>query len=37
MGLTDGVLRVSGFGLIFGLTSALGRSPTVCRGILLRL
>ena len=29
MGLTDGVLHVSGLGLIFGLTSALGRDRSV--------
>ena len=36
MGLTDGVLRVSGLGLIFGLASALRRrSRRVCRDSLL--
>ena len=29
MGLTDGVLHVSGLGLIFGRTSALGRDRSV--------
>ena len=35
MGLTDGVLLVSGFGLIRGLKSALGRSGSVGRVVLI--
>jgi hypothetical protein len=35
MGLTDGVLLASGFGLICGLKSALGRSGSVSRESLL--